>query len=402
MHPLSGHFFIHGGSMTDIPDEFDDTCDAFETAGLRLTVDLGALVENWRDMARRSGSARTAAVVKADAYGIGIEDAGEALYLAGARDFFVATAEEGVTLRLYAPDARIFVLAGIWPGMQRLFFENDLVPVISSDEQLAFWMAVLSDYGDYPCALQVDTGFNRLGLAVDDAIALADDVSRPASFSPVLVMSHLACGDEPSSTMNRQQLESFRRVSAAFEGIDSSLAASAGIFLGSDYHFDLTRPGIALYGGEAVNGMANPMRPVVTAEARIIQVRDVKAGEGVSYGRAMQLTRDSRLAVVSAGYADGYMRSQSSGGVPLRQTGLPGGQGFIAGHRVPVAGRITMDMTIFDITDVPGGLVRAGDYVELFGSNILVDDAARAAGTIGYEMLAGMGLRHQRRYIAEE
>ncbi|MGV1835436.1 alanine racemase [Rhizobium rhizogenes] len=382
-------------------DSFDDN-DAFAAAGLRLTVDLDALVENWRDMAHRSGRARTSAVVKADAYGLGIEDVGEALYLAGARDFFVATADEGATLRLYAPDARIFVLSGIWPGMERVFFENDLVPVIASEEQLTFWMSVLSDYGDYPCALQVDTGFNRLGLPMEDALALADDVSRPASFAPVLVMSHLACGDDPANPMNRQQLEAFRKVSAAFEGIEASLANSAGIFLGPEYHFDLTRPGIATYGGEAVPGIANPMRPVATAEARIIQTRFVKAGETVGYGRAMQLTRDSRLAIVSAGYADGYMRSQSSGGVPLRQTDLPGGHGFIAGHKVPVAGRITMDLTIFDITDLPDNLVRAGDYVELFGSNILVDDAARAAGTIGYEMLTSLGLRHERRYISEE
>ena len=382
-------------------DNFNDD-DAFASAGLRLTVDLGALVENWRDLARRSGKARTAAVVKADAYGLGIEDVGETLYGAGARDFFVATADEGATLRLYAPEARIFVLSGIWPGMERRFFENDLVPVIASEEQLTFWMSVLSDYGDYPCALQVDTGFNRLGLPMDDAIALADDVSRPASFAPVLVMSHLACGDDPTNAMNRQQLEAFRKVSAAFEGIEASLANSAGIFLGSDYHFDLTRPGIATYGGEAVPRMANPMRPVATAEARIIQTRSVKSGETVGYGRALQLTRDSRLAIVSAGYADGYMRSQSSGGVPLRQTGIAGGHGFIAGHKVPVAGRITMDLTIFDVTDLPENLARAGDYIELFGSNVSVDDAARAAGTIGYEMLTGMGLRHERRYISEE
>lgn len=387
--------------MTEFPIPFDDD-DNFASAALRLTVDLGALVENWRDMARRSGRARTAAVVKADAYGLGIEDVGETLYLAGARDFFVATADEGATLRLYAPEARIFVLSGIWPGMERRFFDNDLVPVIISEEQLSFWMAVLADYGDYPCALQVDTGFNRLGLPMGDAIALADDVSRPASFAPVLVMSHLACGDDPTNPMNRQQLESFRQVTTAFEGIDSSLAASAGIFLGSDYHFDLTRPGISLYGAEAVNGMANPMRPVATAEARIIQIRNVKAGETVSYGRALKLTRDSRLAIVSAGYADGYFRSQSSAGVPLRQVVPQGGIGFIAGHRVPVAGRITMDLTIFDITDLPEKLVKAGDYVELFGHNILVDDAARAAGTIGYDMLTSMGLRYERRYLAEE
>jgi alanine racemase len=387
--------------MTDFVDSFEDE-DPFDSAGLRLTVDLTALTENWKDMARRSGKARASAVVKADAYGTGIEDAGEALFMAGARDFFVATVDEGVTLRPYAPDARIFVLSGVWPGTERRLFENDLVPVISSEEQLAFWMAVLADYGDYPCALNVDTGFNRLGLSMEEAMALADDVSRPASFAPVLVMSHLACSDDHSSEMNKQQLESFRQVSAAYEGIDSSLAASGGIFLGSDYHFDLTRPGIALYGGEAVNGLANPMRPVVIAEARIIQVRTAKAGESVGYGRALQLTRDSRLAVVSAGYADGYLRSQSSGGVPLRQVVPEGGYGFLAGRKIPIAGRITMDLTIFDVTDLPENAVRAGDYVELFGKNVLVDDVARSAGTIGYEILTSIGLRHERRYLHEE
>jgi alanine racemase len=385
-------------SMTDFT-VFHEPDDAFSTAPLRLTVHLGAIAENWRDMAKRSGKARAAAVVKADAYGLGIEDVGQTLYHAGARDFFVAVPSEGVTLRAYAPDARIFVLCGIWPGQEQVFFENDLVPVIASEEQLAFWMAVLAERGDHPCALQVDTGFNRLGLPMEDALALASDVSRPASFSPVLVMSHLACGDDTASPMNARQLQLFRQVSSAFEDIESSLSASAGIFLGSDYHFNLTRPGIALYGGEAVNGATNPMRPVVKAEARILQVREAKAGETVSYGGTLKLTRDSRLAVASVGYADGWLRSLSGSGVPLRDTGISGATGYIAGRRVPVAGRVTMDITIFDVTDIPANEVRAGDYIELFGSNISLDEAAQAAGTIGYEMLTGLGLRYERLYV---
>ncbi len=382
-----------------LPDPLET--DPFEIAPVRLTVDLAALADNWRDMARLSGNARTAAVVKADAYGLGLEDCSEALYHAGARDFFVAVAQEGVTLRAYAPEARIFVLSGIWPGQEQMFFENDLVPVIASEEQLAFWMGVVAEYGDYPCALQVDTGFNRLGLTVQDALALAEDVSRPASFSPVLVLSHLHSGDTPSAASNKTQLESFRQVSAAFEGIESSLSASAGIFLGPDYHFDLTRPGIALYGGEAVNGM-KPLRPVATAEARIIQVRNSPAGGTVSYGATHRLTRPSRLAIASVGYADGYLRSQSGSGTPLRADGTAGASGFISGHRVPVVGRITMDLTIFDVTDAPEADIRAGDYVELFGPNVPIDEVARAGGTIGYELLTSLGLRHERRYIYPE
>lgn len=379
--------------------DLTDASDEFLAAPLRLTVDLAALADNWRDMARRSGTARAAAVVKADAYGLGIEDVGQTLYHAGARDFFVAVPAEGATLRAYAPEARIFVLSGVWPGAEGLFFDHDLVPVITSQEQLAFWMAVVAEHGDHPCALQVDTGFNRLGLPLEDALALADDVSRPASLSPVLVLSHLACGDDPSAPMNRRQLEAFQRVSAAFEGIESSLSASAGIFLGSDFHFDLTRPGIALYGGEALNGVANPMRPVATAEARILQIREAKAGQTVSYGATCTLTRDSRLAIVSAGYADGYLRSLSGSGVAVREAGLAGACGFIAGHKVPVVGRVTMDLTIFDVTDVPPGAIAAGDYIELFGANMPIDEVARAAGTIGYELLTGLGLRYERRYI---
>ncbi|NTE85937.1 alanine racemase [Agrobacterium rubi] len=388
-------------------DAFDDSLsesenDAFDTAPLRVTVDLGALADNWRDMAKRSGKARTAAVVKADAYGMGIEDCGATLYHAGARDFFVATIAEGATLRPHAPEARIFVLSGIWPGQEQQVFTNDLVPVVASEEQLSFWMRLMAERGDHPFALHIDTGFNRLGLPLDDALFLADDVTRPASFDPVLVLSHLACADTPSSPMNKAQLESFRQVSAAFEGIESSLSASAGIFLGPDYHFDLTRPGIALYGGEAVNGMANPMRPVAKAEARIIQIREAGEGQTVSYGGTHVLKRASHLAIASVGYADGYHRSLSGSGIPLRDMGNGGAYGFINGYEVPVAGRVTMDLTIFDVTDVPPNAIRAGDYIELFGPNVPVDEVARAAGTIGYEMLTGLGLRYERQYLIED
>ncbi len=388
-------------------DDFDDSfseieTDAFDAAPLRLTVDLAVLADNWRDMARRSGKARASAVVKADAYGMGIEDCGATLYHAGARDFFVATVAEGATLRPHAPEARIFVLSGIWPGQERLVFANDLVPVVASEEQLSFWMSLMAERGDHPFALHVDTGFNRLGLSLDDALFLADDVTRPASFDPVLVLSHLACADTPSSPMNRMQLESFQQVVAAFEGVESSLSASAGIFLGPEYHFDLTRPGIALYGGEAVNGVANPMRAVAKAEARVLQIREAKQGQTVSYGGTLRLTRDSRLAIASVGYADGYHRSLSGSGIPLREMGNSGAHGFVNGHKVPIAGRVTMDLTIFDVTDLPANAIRAGDYIELFGPNMPVDDVARAAGTIGYEVLTGLGLRYERQYLVDE
>lgn len=350
-------------------------------------------------MAKKSGAARTAAVLKADAYGTGLEPAAKTFYQAGARDFFVASPAEGVALRPIVPDGRIFVLSGMWAGSERLFFDNDLVPVIASSGQLAVFMAAISEHGDYPCALQVDTGMNRLGLSVAEAVALASDPARPASFSPVLIMSHLACGDEPMHPMNRMQLDRFRAAAKAFDGVEASLANSAGVFLGEDFHFDLTRPGISLYGGAAVNDAPNPMKPVVTAEARILQVRDARIGESISYGASVVLTRNSRIAVAAIGYADGYLRSLSGSGVPLRQTGISGASGFLHGKPVPLIGRVTMDLTHFDVTDLPEGKARTGDFIELFGPNMPIEAVAKAGGTIDYVLLTNLGPRYRRDYI---
>lgn len=362
----------------------------FDSAALRLTVDLNAVVENWRSMDRLSGAARAGAVVKADAYGFGIEDCGEALHHAGARDFFVMTAEEGATLRAVAPQARIFVLAGLWPGMEPLFFAHDLVPVIASYEQLTHFMAVLAESGPYPCALQVDTGFNRLGLTLEEALDLADDSAMPQAFSPVLVMSHLMCGDMANHPQNRLQLDRFRSVAQAFEGVEASLAASGGIAMGSDYHFDLTRPGIALYGETGGAAIPLPLQTVARAEARILQVRLARAGECVSYGAHTMLDRDTLIAIAAVGYGDGYPRSLSLGGEK------PVAEAFLNGMRVPVLGRLTMDMTMFDVTDLGPRSVHAGDYVELFGPNLPVWNLAKAADTIPYEIFTRLGLRYQR------
>jgi alanine racemase len=184
-----------------------------------------------------------------------------------------------------------------------------------------------------------------------------------------------------------------------FEGVKSSLSSSGGIFLGADYHCDVTRPGIALYGGEAISGEPNQMQPVVRAEARILQIRHAKAGECVSYGAAHRLTRGSRLAIVGAGYADGWHRALSSAGVALRDTGLAGGHGTVGGYKSPLLGRITMDLTTFDLTDLPESAGRTGDYVSLFGDGITLDEAARSAGTIAYELLTSLGSRYVRRYL---
>lgn len=370
-------------------------------AGGRLTIDLDALAANYRALAQRSAPAIAAAVVKADAYGIGLEHAAPALAAAGCTRFFVALPGEGVKLRQLLPGAEIFVLSGVFDeASAAAVAEAGLVPVLNSLNQIEVWARFWRAHGSRrPCAIHVDTGMNRLGLTVDQALAFAARNGSDHAVTPILVMSHLACADTPDHPKNRAQLESFQRIRQAFTGVDSSLANSAGIFLGPEYAFDVTRPGVALFGGVAVEGIENPLRPVVTAEARVIQIRHVRAGETASYGATVTLDRDTVIAVAATGYADGYHRALSGSGVPLRKAVAAGGTGFVAGHEVPVLGRVTMDLTLFDITDVPEDAVTEGDWIELFGANIPLEKAAKAAGTIGYELLTSLGRRYWRRYV---
>lgn len=383
------------------PDAGHDGVDP-RIAGGRLTVDLDALVENYRLLQRRAAPARAAGVVKADAYGLGAVRVGKALWNAGCRTFFVALPQEGIALRAALPDAEIYVLNGTFgPEAAPAFAAHRLMPVIGSQADISCWEAFgWNDRGTpRPCAIHVDTGMNRLGLTHDEALAFAADNALTGALTPRLLMSHLACGDDDCHPLNRRQLESFQAVREAFAGIDSSLSNSAGIFLGPDFAFDVVRPGIALYGGQPFNGGDNPMRAVATLEARVIQVRRAKDGDTASYGAHGKLSRDTVIAVVSTGYADGYHRASSFAGVPLRQAMATGGHGFVHGERVPVLGRVTMDLTLFDVTDLGPDGVATGDWIELFGENIPVDEAAAAAGTISYEMLTSLGRRYHRRYV---
>lgn len=385
------------------PDDAHDGADP-RLAGGRLTIDLGALVENWRLLQRRAAPARVAGVVKADAYGLGAERVARALWRAGCATFFVAVPEEGVALRAAVPEADIYVLNGPFgPEAAAAFAAHRLMPVLCSQPDIACWEAFGWD-GDSPrpCAIQVDTGMNRLGLTVEEAISFAQDNALTRALTPRLLIGHLACADEPDHPLNRRQLESFQGVRRVFGEIESSLSNSAGIFLGGDFHFDLVRPGIALYGGAPVIATDNPMRPVVTAEARVLQLRQAKAGETVSYGASQTLARDTLVAVASAGYADGYHRAGSATGVPLRRAVAGGAAGFVHGSRVPVLARVTMDLTMFDVTDLGPGTVKPGDWIELFGPNLPLDEAAAAAGTISYELLTSLGRRYHRHYVGAD
>lgn len=361
----------------------------------RLTVDGSAIVANRRLIADRvGGGVEVAGVVKADAYGTGAVEAARALADDGCRTFFVAHVCEGVALRAALGGngprrARIFVLDGLLPGTETTLAAHGLAPVLGSIPEIEDWAAFgRSEDVALPSAIHVDTGMNRHGLSLAEARGLAEQPDLLAASGAELVMSHLACADEPHHPLNALQLERFRAIRPLFPGLAASLANSAGVHLGEAYHFDLVRPGIALYGGAIRSGEPSPMHPVVRLEATILQVRDGVAGESVGYGARQTLRRASRLAVLSVGYADGFHRTAS--GADER----PGGRGHLAGHYVPIVGRISMDLMVVDVTEVEGA--GRGDVVELIGPNVSLQEVAAAMDTIDYEVLTGLGRRYAR------
>jgi len=369
-------------------------------AGGELIIDIDALKANYRALARLSAPAVTAGVVKANAYGLGLDVIVPALLSEGCQRFFVAMPDEGIAVRSYAPDAAIFVLSGLYRReVADLYAQHRLTPVLNSPRDVSIWEAHCGAIGHRaPCAVHVDTGMNRLGMTVAEALSLAEENSLTQALDIALVMSHLACADQADHPLNAQQLQSFQQVRAAFPGVESSLANSAAVLFGKDFHHEMTRPGIALYAGLPVDTSDQGVHaPVVTVTARVVQLRTASAGVGVGYG-ATPLARDSRLAVAAIGYADGYPRALSSADVHLRGVRAAGGFGFLHGRRVPVIGRVTMDLTIFDVTDV-GADVQPNDQIELIGPNISIHDVAAAAGTIPYEILTSLGSRFHRRIV---
>ena len=337
-----------------------------------LVIDIAAIQANWKALAARAGSARPGAVVKADAYGLGALRVAPALYQAGARDFFVALAGEGRAIRPHLPDdARIFVLSGHMEGADLA----GLIPVLNSPEQF-FRDRALRPRG--PFAIQLDTGMNRLGMEAAEWAAIR---AEALAAGPQLVMSHLACADEPDHPANAQQLAAFRAMTDGI-GVPRSFAATGGILLGPDYHFDLVRPGVGLYGGEPFADA----KPVVTLSLPVVQTREVKPGESVGYGYNWTAARPSRVATVAAGYADGLARA----------LGREGKLRLWAGDRAcPVIGRISMDLITVDVTDLP----EVPPALEILNARQGVDAVAALGGTIGYEILTSLGRRYERTYL---
>ncbi|MEH3116356.1 MAG: alanine racemase [Methylorubrum populi] len=348
--------------------------------GARLTVDLSALVANWRTLGACAPQAECGAVVKADAYGCGLAAVAPALWRAGCRTFFVAHLSEGIAARKILPDAAIYVLNGLVPGSADIFRAHALRPVLGSGEELGEWAGATR--GASPAALHVDTGMNRLGLRAEEALALAGDpVIARAGID--LVMSHLVSAERADDPVNARQAADFLRLRDAFPHLRASLANSSGTCIAKNARHDLLRPGYALFGGNPEPGKPNPMRPVVRLDATILQVRDVEAGETCGYNARWRAPDPRRLATLSLGYADGYPRSASDGGHAL-----------VGGVLCPILGLISMDLIILDVTHAPGA--RRGGTATLIGDSLDIDTVGQAAGTIGYEILTGLGSRYVR------
>lgn len=337
-----------------------------------LTIDLGALTANWKALTGRASGARPGAVVKADGYGLGMGRVAKALADAGARDFFVASSEEGTALRsALGQGPAIHVFSGHMAGDAPLISGGDLIPMLNSPEQAARHLA---DLPGHPFGVQIDTGMNRLGMEPAEWAAVRDDL-RTAS----LVMSHLACADEPDHPMNASQLAVFR---AATDGIAAprSLAATGGTLLGKDFHFDVVRAGIGMYGGAPFDDAA----PVVRLSLPVIQVREVQPGEVVGYGGTWITDTPARIATLSGGYADGLIRAMGN------RADLWAGD-----VACPLAGRVSMDLLTVDVTHLP----EEPTHLDILGPHQRVDTLAEAAGTIGYEILTSLGPRYGRKYL---
>ena len=357
-------------------------------AGAILTINLNAVAQNWRALGARGHQADCAAVIKADGYGLGAPQVGARLYAEGCRSFFVAHPNEGIALRSHVGDAAVYVLNGLMPGTEADYAAHRLAPVLNDPGQVAAWAAWCAANGPHPAAIHIDTGMTRLGLSMKDALALADDTRAIAAAGDILVMSHLACADEASHPLNREQLDRFAAIANRFRQWPQSLSNSSGIFLGEAYHFDLLRPGVALFGGNPAPGQTNPMKPVVTLSARILQVREIDSPLTVGYGATHRTAPPAKIATIAVGYADGILRSLSNRGALT-----------LAGQKVPLVGRVSMDLITVDVSVVPEAILSAATHIDLLDAAHTIDDLAADAGTIGYEVLTSLGHRYHRDYV---
>ncbi len=376
------------------------------TSGI-LAIDCHAIAKNWLLLSERmAGSGECAAVVKANAYGLGVENVAKTLELTGCRTFFVATLTEAKELRGYiAETSRVIVLGGLSHdltegGCSQDWGDLNLIPMLYRVADIVRWGHFCQQQArPLSSAIKVDTGMHRLGLSVVELEELLQESNDLLACNPVIVMSHFACADEPSHPLNRQQLSAFnalsKKVRTTLPGVALSLSNSSGLFLNDHFNedtgFDLARPGSALYGINPIPGSANPMNPVVRLQLPIMQIKTIPSGDSVGYGASFIAARETRIAIVFGGYADGLLRALSSSGFA-----------YFEGQKVPLIGRVSMDSMIFDVTDVLVETDADGEstqYIDVIGEEQSVDDLAAMAGTIGYEILTSLGARYKRQYV---
>jgi alanine racemase len=358
-----------------------------------LTVDLDAIVANWRKLEKTGVPAECAGVIKANAYGCGVEPVARTLAAAGCKTFFVATLDEARAARAVLPAAAaIYVLDGFFQNCGDAYAKSDARPVIGDLNELAEWDVFCRRSGwAGSAAIHIDTGMNRLGMSLTEAQGIIPRINA-GDHGITLVLSHLACAENLNHPLNARQLATFREIASLFTGVPASLSNSSGVYLGAAFQFDMVRPGAALYGVNPTPEADNPMQPVVELKARVMRIRNVERGESVGYGAVWTARRPTRLAIVAAGYADGYFRAAGGG------DGTRSAEVVVAGKRCPVAGRISMDLIAVDVTDLPNNAVRRGHMVTLIGEGITVDELAHHFGTIGYEVLTSLGPRYVRAY----
>jgi alanine racemase len=341
-----------------------------------LTINLSAITSNYKLLSEK---VKVAAVVKADAYGLGMAKVAPALFEAGAREFFVANLDEALSLRKILPKCSIGVFHGLQKGEEREFSANNLTPVLNDIYQIKLWRQHADKLS---CIVHFDTGMNRLGLSQNDVNTAVDLLKN---LNVQYIMSHLACADEPQHPKNLQQLQKMQTIKAVFPNIPISLANSSGVFLGDEYLFDMARTGIAMYGGNPTPNTKNPMQNVVNLRSQILQIRNIDTAQTVGYGASYELKDGAKIATLPVGYADGYFRSLGNNSFCA-----------IGGVKVPLVGRVSMDLITVDVS---GLNVSVGDEVEIIGDTITIDDVANAAGTISYEVLTNLGGRYFRKWV---
>ncbi len=358
-----------------------------------LHIDLKALQSNYKMLSTRAAMSETCGVVKADAYGLGADQVVRALYHAGCRTFFVAHLEEALQIDGQYPDIKIYVLNGLLTGEAEEFAAHETIfPVLNNLQDVSVWQNFAArQQKKLPAALHIDTGMNRLGLGTREYETLLSEKEQILQGIDIkFIMSHFSSADEKNHPETPRQAARFAEIMSHFPRVPASLSNSAGIFVSPDYHYDLVRPGMALYGLNPTPHTDNPMQPVVSLQTRILNIQTIKAGESVGYGAAYRAEKEETLATVNLGYADGFLRCLSNKGHLYWQ-----------GQACPIRGRVSMDLVTVSI-DHLGEKPQAGDMMEVIGLSQSADDLAAAAGTIGYEILTSLGNRYRREYVQED